>query len=231
MRYDMDFKNLFFSILGCGWAYLLIYTLTDIHSSLVSLPFLIIFFIVFYILSTRNKRMFAKKSKDKDNVIEAAKTHELTPEKETVEIKEEKVLSTPSARKSTSISSSCNISGDLVLDEDIQIFGHIKGSVRSNDGIVTIQKEGVVEGEIYAQTISINGIMRGLYVSENLDILENGQLDGICQTKNLTIKKGGVFTGTSERTDKKIQASDVQRELKQKKPDIVKLESAPISNQ
>lgn len=73
--------------------------------------------------------------------------------------------------------------------------------------------------------------MRGLCVSENLDILENGQLDGICQTKNLTIKKGGVFTGTSERTDKKIQASDVQRELKQKKPDIVKLESAPISNQ
>lgn len=86
-----------------------------------------------------------RKSKDKDNVIEAAKTHELTPEKETVEIKEEKVLSTPSARKSTSISSSCNISGDLVLDEDIQIFGHIKGSVRSNDGIVTIQKKGLLK--------------------------------------------------------------------------------------
>lgn len=58
--------------------------------------------------------------------------------------------------------------------------------------------------------------MRGLCVSENLDILENGQLDGICQTKNLTIKKGGVFTGTSERTDKKYRPVMYKESLNRK---------------
>ncbi|WP_369472260.1 bactofilin family protein [Providencia manganoxydans] len=220
----MDFKNLFFSILGCGWAYLLIYVLTDIHTSIVSLPFLITFFIIFYLLSTRNKQMFAKKNKD--NSIEPTKTNLSAGSKDVIETKEEKLTQTAAPRKSTSISSSCHISGDLTLDDDIQIFGHVKGSIRSNNGVVTIQKEGVVEGEIYAQTISINGKMKGLCVSEDLDILENGQLDGICQTKNLTIKKGGVFTGTSERTDKKIQLSDVKN-----KPDVVKLETPTVSVQ
>jgi len=217
----MDFKNLFFSILGCGWAYLLMYTLMDVYWSIVSLPFLIIFFIIFYILSTRNKRMFTKKNKD--NLVEPVKTDEIAYKKEVIEPKEEKLPQAPAPRKSTSISSSCKISGDFILDDDIQVFGHIKGSIRSNNGVVTIQKEGVVEGEIYAQTISINGKMKGLCVSEDLDILENGQLDGICQTKNLTIKKGGVFTGTSERTDKKISSHDVKNELTQKKSDVINL--------
>ncbi|EKT53616.1 Integral membrane protein CcmA involved in cell shape determination [Providencia sneebia DSM 19967] len=177
--------------------------------------------------------MFSKKSKN--NAINHTKNNELidnkesTDKKELIEMKEDKLSQTPTARKSTSISSSCYITGDLVLEEDIQIFGHIKGSIRSNNGVVTIQKEGFVEGEIYAQTISINGKMNGLCVSEDLDILENGQLDGICQTKNLTIKKGGVFTGTSERTDKKILHNDVKKELAQKKADVVKLDANSIS--
>lgn len=224
MRLDMDFKNLFFSILGCGWAYLLLYTITNTHIAIASLPFLIIFFIIFYILSTRNKRMFTKKNKG--NVIEPAKKNTNIGEKNLIESKEEKITQAATARKITSISNSCNITGDLVLDDDIQIFGHIKGSIRSNNGVVTIQKEGIVEGEIYAQNIFINGQMRGLCVSEDLDILENGHLDGICQTKNLTIKKGGAFTGTSEKTDKKIKPSDVKKELEQRKPDVVKLETS-----
>lgn len=225
----MDFKNLCFSILGCGWAYLLIYTLTDIHSSIVFLPFLIIFFIIFYILSTRNKRMFTKKNKSSS--IKLEKDNELVANKELVVSKEEKSTQLSNTHKITSISSSCNISGDFILDDDINVFGHIKGSIRSNNGSVTIEKEGVVEGEIYAQTISINGKVQGLCVSENLDILENGQLEGVCQTKNLTIKKGGVFTGTSERTDKKIQPNDVKKEFAQKKTEMAKLETSSIPAQ
>lgn len=225
----MDFKNLCFSILGCGWAYLLIYTLTDIHSSIVFLPFLIIFFIIFYVLSTRNKRMFTKKNRT--NLMEIEKNNESTANNEALESKKEKLTQLSSNHKITSISTSCNISGDFILDDDISIFGHIKGSIRSNNGNVTIEKEGVVEGEIYAQTISINGKVQGLCVSENLDILENGELEGICQTKNLTIKKGGIFTGTSERTDKKIQPHDVKKELAQKKTETTKLETSSISVQ
>jgi len=225
----MDFRNLFFSILGCGWAYLLIYTLTDIHSSIVFLPFLIIFFIIFYILSTRNKRMFTKKNKTK--LMELENNNESTANKEALESKKEKLTQLSKNHQTTSISTSCNITGDFTLDDDINVFGHIKGSIRSNNGSVTIEKEGVVEGEIYAQTISINGKVQGLCVSENLDILECGQLEGICQTKNLTIKKGGIFTGTSERTDKKIQPNDVKKELTQKKIQMTKIETSPVPTQ
>lgn len=163
--------------------------------------------------------------------MELEKNNESITSKETVASKEEKITQLSSTNKTTSISSSCNISGDFILDDDIHVFGQIKGSIRSNNGSVTIEKEGVVEGEIYALTISINGKVQGLCVSENLDILENGELEGICQTKNLTIKKGGIFTGTSERTDKKIQPNDVKKELAQKNIQMTKIETSPAPTQ
>ncbi|EKT55399.1 bactofilin family protein [Providencia burhodogranariea] len=161
--------------------------------------------------------------------MELEKNDAAIAKKEAILSKEEKLTPLSNTHKTTSISNSCNISGDFILDDDINVFGYIKGSIRSNNGKVTIEKEGVIEGEIHAQTISINGKVQGLCVSENLDILENGQLDGICQTKNLTIKKGGIFTGSSERTDKKIQPNDVKKELTQKKTEITKLETSSIS--
>lgn len=68
-----------------------------------------------------------------------------------------------------------------------------------------VGKNGVVNGDIFAQRVIIGGLSRGVVDSECIEILPNGKIEGTIICNELYIEKKGVFVGES-----KIKAKDIE---------------------
>ncbi|MEM7998770.1 polymer-forming cytoskeletal protein, partial [Morganella morganii] len=58
--------------------------------------------------------------------------------------------------------------------------------------------KGVIEGDVTAEHVSINGLMMGTCCAKNTEILQKGELNGVCRAEAFSIITGGRFTGQSE---------------------------------
>lgn len=106
-------------------------------------------------------------------------------------------------RQVTVISKKTSLTGDIEFNGDLQICGKVKGQIKSTSGTVSIMRSGLVEGDVFAETVLIDGSLVGSCNAKQLDILEHGELKGICRVSNLAIRKGGSFIGQSEEYDEK----------------------------
>lgn len=106
-------------------------------------------------------------------------------------------------RQVTIISKKTSLIGDIEFSGDLQIRGKVKGKIKSSSGTVSIMQSGLVEGDVFAETVLIDGNLSGSCNAKQLDILEHGELKGICRVSNLSIRKGGSFIGQSEEYDEK----------------------------
>ncbi len=52
-----------------------------------------------------------------------------------------------------------------------------------------------MKGEISANKVIINGLFEGRIVAQSIEILTAGKAQGIMQTDNLCIERGGCFVG------------------------------------
>lgn len=100
-------------------------------------------------------------------------------------------------REKTAIAVSASIRGDIDTQSDLQIAGRVEGKIIST-AEVRILKSGQVDGEIKAPTIIVDGSVIGVCCGEVIEILENGKIEGIVQSNELSISKKGRFIGTSE---------------------------------
>lgn len=107
-------------------------------------------------------------------------------------------LASLESRQPTVISKETRLTGDIEISGNLQIWGKIKGQIKARSGSVSIMQSGVVEGDIIAETLLIDGVLTGTCTTEQVEILEHGELNGVCRASNFSIRKGGTFIGQSE---------------------------------
>ena len=95
------------------------------------------------------------------------------------------------------LSRNVKIEGEIRGEENLHIDGRIKGAVRLK-GDILIGNAGVVEAEIEAENVIIQGQVTGnVTARQQLEIQPSGKLIGDCTARSIDIKEGAVFEGRS----------------------------------
>ncbi|AVH29022.1 bactofilin family protein [Vibrio diabolicus] len=101
---------------------------------------------------------------------------------------------TSSSAASTLIAKGCSVSGELKVENDVQIDGIVDGQINV-EGTLVVAESGRVNGEIYAKQLIINGMMDGNCHAEHIQVLAKGRVSGRIWSNNLSIEPGGKFFG------------------------------------
>ncbi len=89
------------------------------------------------------------------------------------------------------------VEGDISGDENLHVDGHVKGTIRLT-GDLFIGASGVVDAEVDARNVIIQGTLSGKVIARNqLEIKPSGRLMGDCSAVCIEIQEGAVFEGTS----------------------------------
>ena len=113
-------------------------------------------------------------------------------------------------KTNTIIAAGTQLTGDVRLDGDFQIYGGVTGDIIVSDGTIRLMRSGKIEGNLTAPHITVDGRIEGVCISDHLEILENGRLNGIVKGSNFSIKKGGVVIGQSEITEEPASQNKVK---------------------
>lgn len=98
------------------------------------------------------------------------------------------VKSTP-----TIIARDLTIEGEIISDGLIEIEGRIKGSISGN--IVVLREEGIIEGSVSAESISIRGKFNGTIKAKNINITETAKIFGDIEYCSLSVEDGACIEG------------------------------------
>lgn len=86
--------------------------------------------------------------------------------------------------------------GKLNFKNRLQINGKFKGQI-STGGHLIIGSSAEVEADISAETVTIQGKLRGnINASRRIDLLKNANLRGDMKTPDLQVESGARFSGS-----------------------------------
>ena len=190
-------KNVTLSLCWVLWiACLVSYIVYNLFFFLLLAPTLFLIFILI-------KIMFKKKTNSNNEVLPVTNI----PHKVHSPLTD---LSPDTTKTNTIIAAGTQLTGDVRLDGDIQIYGVVTGDIIVSDGTIRLMRSGKIEGNLTAPHITVDGRIEGVCISDHLEILENGRLNGIVKGSNFSIKKGGVFIGQSEITEEPASQNKVK---------------------
>src|SRR5680860_91490 len=112
---------------------------------------------------------------------------------------------------------SARIEGKLIISKSIEIDCEIHGELIV-DGQLIIQQSGYVNADVKTIDATVNGIYEGnMEATGNVQITQNGKVNGNIKTDSLIIEKGGIFSGnvtriTSVEDEKIIYSGSVKVE-------------------
>jgi len=86
----------------------------------------------------------------------------------------------------TIITSCMQITGNLDGSDTIHIDGHVIGNITVSNTLV-IGKSGMVEGDIKAKHVIINGELKGTIKCENLEVMQTGKVSRYIESKRLVL--------------------------------------------
>jgi cytoskeletal protein CcmA (bactofilin family) len=117
----------------------------------------------------------------------------------------------------TVIGAGTKLEGKLISQGTVRIDGQLTGEIQSEANVI-IGKEGSVQGNISAHSITVEGTVLGnIVASEHIQLLKGCKLEGDLEAKALEIEKEAHFNGRStmrspgneKENRKKGQAADV----------------------
>lgn len=91
---------------------------------------------------------------------------------------------TSSSAASTLIAKGCTVSGELKVENDVQIDGIVDGQLNV-EGTLVVAESGRVTGDVYAKQLIINGILDGNCHAEHIQVLTKGRVSGKIWSNNL----------------------------------------------
>ncbi len=108
----------------------------------------------------------------------------------------------PSAKKDVPsiISADFNLLGNIISDGAIDFNGRIDGNIQCHS--LVIRKQGVVNGEIVAESVQVHGKVKGMIRARNVSLLPTAVVEGIIMHHAITIADGAVVDGKMKRIDK-----------------------------
>ncbi len=90
------------------------------------------------------------------------------------------------------------VEGKLESNGNVRIDGTIKGNVKAK-GNVTVGESGIIEGEVFANAVTVGGTIIGVVNADSKVVLESdSSLKGDLITKVLEIQAGAKFDGSSK---------------------------------
>lgn len=98
----------------------------------------------------------------------------------------------------TVISAGVSVNGIVTGCGDVEVCGTLTGEIVLAEGDVTVRNGGTVDGRIRAESITVEGTVKGRCEGKSVQITESGCLRGECCVTTLSIAHGGLFSGTSE---------------------------------
>lgn len=97
------------------------------------------------------------------------------------------------------ISADLNILGNLVSDGIVEVEGKIEGNLVCASA--TIRKTGCIKGDVVAESIQIDGEIRGLVKARHVRVSGTGKVTGVVMYETLSIKDGAFIDGQCKNTD------------------------------
>jgi cytoskeletal protein CcmA (bactofilin family) len=96
------------------------------------------------------------------------------------------------------LSKEVKIEGDIQGNEDLQVDGQLKGSVKLT-GDIFVGPTGIIEADVEADNVVIQGQITGnVLARKQLQIQSSGKLLGDCMAQTIDIKEGALFEGRSK---------------------------------
>lgn len=95
------------------------------------------------------------------------------------------------------IAEGTRIQGKVQLEHISRINGLIEGEVHAQEGsTVTLGETGVIEGSIFADTLLVDGFIRGeVHAKTKVIVNPSGRVIGTIETPSLRIEFGAHFEG------------------------------------
>lgn len=111
-------------------------------------------------------------------------------------------LRTTGNRKSAPsvISSDLNILGNMISDGLLDINGRIEGNVKAEE--VTIRVNGVITGDVVAETIHVFGKVVGLVKAKQVHLYASSHVEGVIMHESIAIEDGAFIDGKFKRSNK-----------------------------
>jgi cytoskeletal protein CcmA (bactofilin family) len=99
---------------------------------------------------------------------------------------DKKINKSDKISSATIITSCTKVTGNLDGSDTMHIDGHVVGNITVNNTLV-IGKNGIVEGNIEAKHVIINGELKGAIKCENLEVMQTGIVSEKIEAKHLIL--------------------------------------------
>ncbi len=106
----------------------------------------------------------------------------------------------PAAKAAPSLfSEDMKVKGSIVSEGEIQIDGKIEGDVRAS--ALTVGDNGVIEGEVIAETVVVRGTVKGSVRGRKVQLASSAKVQGDITHSSLSIEANAVFEGQVKHSD------------------------------
>ncbi|WP_082070891.1 bactofilin family protein [Gynuella sunshinyii] len=99
----------------------------------------------------------------------------------------------------TIISNNSEVVGDLKVKGELHLDGKITGNILAEDdsaAVVKISDKGIIEGEIKAPKVIVNGTVKGdIYSSEHIELAQKANVEGDVHYKMMEMVLGARVNG------------------------------------
>jgi cytoskeletal protein CcmA (bactofilin family) len=103
----------------------------------------------------------------------------------------------------SSIGSGMSITGNIVWDGPMQVYGHIEGEMRATE--VLVGDSALVDGNIVAQELVVRGKVKGTIRAVRVKLQGNGTVEGDIFHRSLSIEEHALFEGSSRRVENPLE--------------------------
>lgn len=99
--------------------------------------------------------------------------------------------------KAAYIGASIVIDGTITGSDDLVVDGRVKGSIKLPDNSLTIGSDGVVEADVEAKELRVQGKLVGASKArDRIEISKTGSVEGEVTTSRIAVEDGAVFRGS-----------------------------------
>jgi cytoskeletal protein CcmA (bactofilin family) len=111
----------------------------------------------------------------------------------------------------TLISRATKVVGDLYFSGELQLEGKVTGNIiaeSEKDAKLVIADTGLVEGEIRAPIIIVNGkVLGNIYSSKHLELAAKGNVVGTVHYHSIEMVKGAQVNGSMVNTQQQLDSA------------------------